>query len=138
MSTLRIATLSGAVLTAVLLSSGAAVAAPVTEPGTESGTWPAAYPLPLDPGTLLAQGSTTAVVRSTDTPFVVKEKLDALYVDGLGCTRVIAVNKPRDYLCGNAATGNIDEVYFTFAALEPSTSDGSASQTNAFYVAGGA
>jgi hypothetical protein len=46
------------------------------------------------------------------------------------------VNKPKDYLCANPATGKSDEVYFTFAALDPTPSDSSRSQTNAFYVKG--
>jgi hypothetical protein len=46
------------------------------------------------------------------------------------------VNRPRDYLCRNAATGKTDEVYFTFAALDPTATDPARSQTNAFYVKG--
>jgi outer membrane protein assembly factor BamB len=129
MHVLRTATLTLATTASIVLSGGAAVA------DTASGTWPAEYPLPLDPGTLIAQSSETAVVRSTDVVIDVKAKLDALYVDQLGCTRVAAVNKPRDYFCFNAATGTTDEVYFTFAALE-FTADGSKSQTNAFFVQG--
>jgi hypothetical protein len=131
MKILRTATLILATATAIVSSTGAAMA----DSGTESGTWPAAYPLPLDPGTLLSQSSDTAVVRSTDVVLDVKTKLDALYVDQLGCTRVAAVNKPRDYFCFDAATGKTDEVWFTFAALE-FTADGSRSQTNAFLAEG--
>ena len=131
MNTLRTATLTLATTAAICLSGGAAMA----DSGGGSGTWPAEYPLPLDPGTLVAQSSETAVVRSTDVVLDVKTKLDALYVDQLGCFSNAAVNKPRDYFCFNAATGNVDEVYFTFAALE-FTADGSRSQTNAFFVQG--
>jgi hypothetical protein len=131
MNILRTATLTLATATAIVSSSGAAMA----DTGSESGTWPAAYPLPLDPGILISQSSDTAVVRSTDVVLDVKTKLDALYVDQLGCFSNAAVNKPRDYFCFNAATGNVDEVYFTFAALE-FTADGSRSQTNAFFVQG--
>jgi hypothetical protein len=104
--------------------------------GGQSGTWPAAYPLPLDPGTLVSQSSTTAVVRSTDTTTTVESKLDALYVTGLGCASRAAVNKPRDYLCFNAATRKTDEIVFTFAALDPTATDPSRSQSNAFYNKG--
>jgi hypothetical protein len=131
MNTLRTATLTLATTAAIALSGGAAMA----DSGDGSGTWPAEYPLPLDPGTLVAQSSDTAVVRSTDVVLDVKIKLDALYVDQLGCTRVAAVNKPRDYFCFNAATGKTDEIWFTFAMLE-FTADGSKSQTNAFFVQG--
>jgi hypothetical protein len=128
MNTFRTATLSLAATTAILLSGAPAMA--------DSGTWPAEYPLPLDPGSLVAQSSETAVVRSTDVVLDVKAKLDALYVDQLGCTRVAAVNKPRDYFCPNASTGTTDEIWFTFAALDPTSSDQTRSQTNAFLVRG--
>ena len=128
MHTLRTATLSLAATTAILLSGGPAMA--------DSGTWPTDYPLPLDPGTLVAQTSETAVVRSTDVVLDVKTKLDAMYVDQLGCTRVAAVNKPRDYFCFNASTGTTDEIWFTFAALDPTASDSTQSQTNAYLVRG--
>jgi len=134
MTTLRATTLSLATLTAVLLSSGVAVAS--SGSGGGGGTWPAAYPLPTQPGRVLSQTSSTAVVRSTDTVLTVKGKLDALYVDQLGCTRQVAVNKPRDYLCRNASTGKTEEIYFTFAALDPRAGDPSRSQTNAFRVRG--
>jgi hypothetical protein len=130
MSTLRTTTMSLATLTAVLVSSSPAFAA------SGSGTWSSAYPLPVQPGRVLSQTSSTAVVRSTDTVLTVKSKLDATYVNRLGCTRKVAVNKPRDYLCRNAATGKTDEVYFTFAALDPKPSDASRSQTNAYLVKG--
>jgi hypothetical protein len=131
MHVLRTATLTLATTASIVLSGGGAAVA-----DTASGTWPAEYPLPLDPGTLIAQSSETAVVRSTDVVIDVKAKLDALYVDQLGCIRVAAVNKPRDYFCFDAVTGTLDEVYFTFAALEPTASDPSNSQTNAFLVQG--
>ncbi len=131
MNTVRTTTLSLATLTAVLLSSGAAGAG---SGGGGGGTWPSAYPLPTQPGRVLSQTSSTAVVRSTDTVLTVKTKLDALYVGSLGCTRKVAVNKPRDYICVNSSTGKTEEVYFTFAALDPKVGDPSRSQTNAFYV----
>jgi hypothetical protein len=117
---------------ALVLDGGAAQASG----GGTSGSWPAAFPLPTSPGRLLSQSSTTAVVRSTDTVAAVTSKLDNMYVTQKGCIRRFAVNRPRDYLCGNAATGKTDEVYFTFAALDPTASDPSRSQTNAFYVKG--
>ena len=107
-----------------------------TPPPASGGTWPTAFPLPTSPGTVLSQSSTRATVRSTDTVSVVTSKLDALYVDQKGCTLRLAVNKPKDYLCANPATGHTDEVYFTFAALDPTPADPSRSQSNAFYVKG--
>jgi hypothetical protein len=85
---------------------------------------------------VLSQSSTTAVARSTDTVGVVQAKLDDLYVTKKGCTRRLGVNKPRDYLCYSPATGKSDEVLFTFAALDPTVTDPSVSQTNAFYIKG--
>ena len=82
-------------------------------------------------GTVVAQSSATAVVRSTDTVSAVLDKLDALYVTGLGCTDRAAVNKPRDYFCFNPATSRTDEIVFTFAALDPTATDPSRSQSNA-------
>ena len=104
--------------------------------GGSSGTWPAAFPLPTNPGTVISQSSTTAVVRSTDTVTVVRGKLDNLYVTQKGCTERLAVNRPKDYLCVNPATRTTDEIYFTFAALDPTPTDASRSQSNAFYVTG--
>ena len=101
-----------------------------------SGDWPASMPLPTSPGTVLSQSATTATVRSTDMPFDVQNKLDTLYVTQKGCTRRFAVNRPRDYVCFNPATGETDEVWFTFAALDPKPTDPSRSQTNAFLVRG--
>jgi hypothetical protein len=123
---------SGATLAIVVLNGGAASASS----GGSSGTWPTAFPLPTDPGTVVSQRSTTAVVRSTDPVVVVEGKLDDLYVTNKGCTRRLAVNKPRDYLCSNLASGTSVEVFFTFAALDPRAADPSVSQTNAFYVKG--
>jgi hypothetical protein len=85
---------------------------------------------------VIAQTSTTASVRTTDPVVIVHSKLDNLYVTQKGCTSRAAVNKPRDYLCHNAATGETDEVYFTFAALDPTATDPSRSQSNAFLVKG--
>jgi hypothetical protein len=118
-------------LLAVLLNGSPAAAG-----GGGSGTWPAALPLPTNPGTVISQSSTTAVVRSTDTVLQVMTKLDNLYVTQKGCTRRLGVNKPRDYLCFNASTHKTDEVLFTFAALDPKPTDASRSQTNAFYTKG--
>lgn len=119
-----------ATLAVVVLDGGAAMA----KGGGSSGTWPAALPLPTSPGRLISQSSTTAVLRSTDPVAVVMKKLDNLYVAQKGCTRRLAVNKPRDYLCNNPATGQTVEVVFTFAALDPTATDSSRSQTNAFKV----
>ena len=104
--------------------------------GSTSGTWPATLPLPTDPGTVISQSSSTAVVRSTDEVATVISKLDHLYVDLKGCSLRLAVNRPKDYLCYNPATGKTDEVYFTLAALDPTASDPSRSQSNAFYLNG--
>ena len=123
---------STATLAVLVLHAGAASASG----GGSSGTWPAAFPLPTSPGTLLSQSSTTAVVRSTDQVGVVQAKLDALYITEKGCTQRLGVNRPRDYLCYNPATSKSDEVLFTFAALDPTVTDSSVSQTNAFYIQG--
>lgn len=101
-----------------------------------TGTWPTAFPLPTDPGTVIAQTSTTAVIRSTDSVAVVQRKLDNLYLSQNGCTRQIGMNKPRDYLCHNSVTGGTDEILFTFASLDPTAGDPSLSQTNASLFAG--
>ena len=124
-------TVSTAALAALTLEGGQAVAG-----GGSSGTWPTTFPLPTAPGRVVSQTSTTAVVRSTDTVNVVQRKLDSLYVTQMGCRRLLAVNKPRDYLCANRATGNTDEIVFTFAALDPTGSDPSRSQSNAYYFNG--
>ena len=121
-----------AALAVLVLSAGAASASG----GGSGGTWPSALPLPTKPGTLLAQSSTTAVVRSTDTVGVVQAKLDDLYLTKMGCTQRLGVNRPRDYLCYNPATRKSDEVLFTFALLDATVTDPSHSQTNAFYIRG--
>ena len=123
---------STATLAVLVFNAGPAFASG----GGSSGTWPAAFPLPTNPGTLLSQSSTTAVVRSTDQVGVVQAKLDALYITEKGCTQRLGVNSPRDYLCYNPATSKSDEVLFTFAALDPTVTDSSVSQTNAFYIQG--
>ncbi len=125
--------MSTATLAVVVLSPGAASA---SGSGGSSGTWPAAFPLPTNPGTLLSQSSTTAVVRSTDQVGVVQAKLDDLYITTKGCTQRLGVNRPRDYLCYNPATSKSDEILFTFAALDATVTDPSHSQTNAFYIQG--
>jgi hypothetical protein len=104
--------------------------------GGPTGTWPDAFPLPTAPGTVISQTSTTAVVRSTDQVAVVLSKLDNLYVTENGCTLRLAVNRPKDYLCYDPATRKTDEVYFTFAALDPRPTDSSRSQTNGFSLKG--
>lgn len=111
-------------------------AAPASADGGGSGTWPAAFPLPTDPGTVISQSSTTAVVRSTDDVATVRSKLDHLYLDLKGCSLRLAVNRPRDYVCYDAATGKTHEVFFTFAALDPTATDASRSQSNAFAITG--
>jgi hypothetical protein len=124
------------VLTATLAVFIGATGGVATASGTSSGAWPAAYPLPVHPGTVTSQSSSTAVVRSTDPVAIVLGKLDALYITGKGCTRRLAVNKPRDYLCHNSATSKTDEVVFTFAALDPTAADRSRSQSNGFLTKG--
>jgi hypothetical protein len=136
--------LSASMLVVVLALGGGVAAAkgggggsaPPASPSPSSGTWPAAFPLPTNPGTIISQSSTRAVVRSIDSTSVVTSKLDALYVTQKGCTPKLAVNKPKDYLCVNRATGKTDEIYFTFAALDPTATDPSRSQSNAFYLKG--
>jgi hypothetical protein len=125
------AAVSTAALALLTLNGGQAMAG-----GTSAGTWPTLYPLPTHPGTVISQTATTAVVRSTGTVWAVQTKLDNLYVTQNGCTRRLAVNKPRDYLCPNRATGKTDEIVFTFAALDPTASDPSRSQSNAYYFEG--
>jgi hypothetical protein len=123
---------SATTLAALVLAASPAIA----KGNASSGTWPTDLPLPTDPGTVIAQGSTNAVVRSTDTVAVVKSKLDQLYVVEKGCTRQLGVNKPRDFLCYNPETDRTDEVLFTFAALDPTATDPARSQTNAFHLEG--
>jgi hypothetical protein len=131
MSKLAAIALSTATFALVILNAGVASA---SGGGSSSGAWPTAYPLPTSPGTVVSQTSAKAVVRSTDTVAVVQSKLDDLYVTQKGCTLRLVVNKPKDYLCRNPATGKTDEIYFTFAALDPTATDPSHSQTNAFLV----
>jgi hypothetical protein len=118
---------STAALAAFTLSAGPAMAA-----GASSGTWPARFPLPTNSGAVVSQTSTTAVVRSTATVYVVQKRLDNLYVNRMGCTQRLAVNKPRDYLCHDRMTGKTKEIVFTFAALDPTAGDASRSQSNAY------
>ena len=127
----KLAALTVSAATIALVLNGGAAAAKDGESSTSSGTWPASLPLPTSPGTVLSQSSSTAVVRSTDSAYVVQTKLDDLYVTQKGCRRTFAVNKPRDYFCVDPATGRTVEVWFTFASLDPVTSGGWASQTNA-------
>jgi len=123
---------AGALLTAALtvlaLNGGQAMAV-----GGSSGTWPTAFPLPTSPGRVVSQSSTTAVVRSTDTVWAVQRKLDRLYVGRMGCTRRLAVNKPRDYLCHDRAGSSV-EIVFTFAALDPVPGHPARSQSNAYHI----
>jgi hypothetical protein len=111
---------------------GGGVTPPPSAPPAPSGAWPAAFPLPTSPGTILSQSSTKAVVRSTDTVEIVNNKLDTLYVTQKHCIQKFAVNKPKDYVCTNAATGKTQEITFFFAALDPTATDPSRSQTTAF------
>ena len=124
--------MSTAATAVLVLSAGPASASG----GGSAGTWPAAFPLPTTPGTVLSQNSTTAVVRSTDQVGAVQAKLDALYITQKGCIQRLGVNRPRDYLCFNPSTRKSDEVLFTFAALDATVTDHSVSQTNAFYIRG--
>jgi hypothetical protein len=121
---------SVAALAALSLNGGQAMA------GGSAGSWPARFPLPTNPGRVVSESSTTAVVRSTDTAWDVQQKLDRLYVTQRGCKRRLAVNKPRDYLCHNRATGKTDEIVFTFAALDPTAGHPARSQSNAYHVNG--
>jgi hypothetical protein len=123
---------STATLAFVVLNGGAGMA----KGGGSAGTWPTDLPLPTNPGTVVSQSPTKAVVRSTESVAVVKTRLDDLYVAQKGCTLRLAVNKPKDYLCYSSATRKTDEVFFTFAALDPTATDPSISQTNAFYIEG--
>jgi hypothetical protein len=120
---------SAAALSMLALNGGQALAG-----GGSSGTWPGRYPLPT--GTMVSQSSSNAVVRSTDTVLTVQRRLDRRYVGRMGCKKRLAVNKPRDYLCHSSATGKTDEIVFTFAALDPTASDPSRSQSNAYYFKG--
>ena len=128
---LAVAAITMAALAVLALSGGQAMAA-----AASSGGWPTRFPLPTNPGTVVSQTSSTAVLRSTATVQVVQRRLDNLYVTQMGCTRRLAVNKPRDYLCHNRATGKTDEVVFTFAALDPTPKDPSRSQSNAYRFKG--
>lgn len=127
----RARSLTWAVFTSALavlaLNGGPAMAG-----GVSSGAWPSRFPLPTNPGTVVSQTSTTAVVRSTATVQVVQRRLDNFYVTQMGCTKRLAVNKPRDYLCHNGATGGTEEIVFTFAALDPTTGAPARSQSNAY------
>jgi hypothetical protein len=123
--------ISTTTLALLALNGGEAMAG-----GGSTGTWPSGLPLPTDPGRLVSQSATTAVVRSTDTVWVVQRKLDNRYVAQKGCKRRLAVNKPRDYLCHNRATGKTDEIVFTFAALDPTVRHPARSQSNAYYFKG--
>ena len=120
---------STAALSVLALHGGPAMAS-----GGSTGTWTSRYPLPR--GTVVSQSSTAAVVRSTDTVRTVQRRLDRRYVERMGCRKRLAVNKPRDYLCRNSATGKTDEIVFTFAALDPTSSDPTRSQSNAHLYKG--
>ena len=128
---------------AAVAISTAALAVLVLDPGSasagqggSSSTWPAAFPLPTNPGTVVSQSSTTAVVRSTDTVGVVTAKLDDLYITKMGCIQRLGVNRPRDYLCYNPATHKSDEILFSFALLDPTVTDPSRSHTTASFFKG--
>jgi hypothetical protein len=127
----RVWAVSIAALAVLALNGGQAMAA-----GASSGTWPTRFPLPTNPGTVVSQTSSTAVLRSTATVQAVQRRLDNMYVTRMGCTRRLAVNKPRDYLCHSSATGTTDEVVFTFAALDPTPGHPARSQSNAYHFKG--
>jgi hypothetical protein len=129
----KLAAIAVATATFAVVSLNAGVAS-ASGGGSSTGSWPTAYPLPTSPGRVVWQSSAKAVVRSTDTVTVVKAKLDDLYVTQRHCTLQLVVNKPKDYLCFDATTGKTVEIYFTFAALDPTATDPSHSQTNAFLV----
>jgi hypothetical protein len=132
-ATIAVAVLNGGAATA---DGGGSSSGGRASGGSAAGVWPADLPLPTSPGTVVEQSGSTAVVRSTDTVSVVMDKLDELYVTQKGCTLRLAVNKPQDFLCFNPDTRKVDEVLFTFAALDPTPSDPSLSQSNAFYFKG--
>src|SRR5262245_29875428 len=113
-------------LAALALNGGQAMAG-------GSGRWPARFPLVTHPRRVVSQSSSTAVVRSRATVWTVVQKLDHMYVAQMGCKRRAAVNKPRDYLCHNRATGKTDEIVFTFAALDPTPKHPARSQSNAYF-----
>jgi hypothetical protein len=136
MHTLASIAVSTAALAILTLDGGPASASPASASPGSPGTWPTAYPLPTNPGTVTSQTDATAVVRSTDAAWDVERRLDQLYVTQLGCTRRLAMNRPRDYLCYNPTTGKIDEIVFTFAALDPTATNPTRSQTNAYHVKG--
>ena len=121
---------STAAVAVLALNGGQAMA------GGSSGKWPSRFPLPTNPGRIVSQDSSTAVVRSRSTVLVVTHKLDRLYVGQLGCRKRVAVNKPRDYFCRNRASGKTDEIVFTFAALDPTRAHPARSQSNAYYFGG--
>jgi hypothetical protein len=122
---------STAAVAVLALNGGQAMAG-----GGSSATWPARFPLPTNPGRIVSQDSTTAVVRSRSTVLVVTRRLDRLYVGQMGCRKRVAVNKPRDYFCHNRASGKTDEIVFTFAALDPTKAHPARSQSNAYYFGG--
>ena len=128
---LAAAAIAMAALAVLALNGGQAMAS-----GASPGSWPTRLPLPTSPGTVVSQTSSTAVLRSTATVQVVQRRLDNRYVTQMGCTRRLAVNKPRDYLCHNDVTGKTDEVVFTFAALDPTPGNPSRSQSNAYLFKG--
>ena len=117
-------------LAALALSGGQAMA------GGSAGRWPARFPLVTNPGRVISQSSSTAVVRSRATVWTVQRRLDHMYVGQMGCKRRVAVNKPRDYFCHNRATGKTDEIVFTFAALDPTPRHPARSQSNAYVFNG--
>jgi hypothetical protein len=102
--------------------------------GNNSGTWPTAYP--LNPGTVISQTATTAAVRSTSYPYdVMTQQLDPAYT-AKGCQITSAVNHPRMYLCYNPNTKKTDTIDVHFAALDPTATDPSVSQTSFFLIKG--
>jgi len=86
--------MSTAALAVLVLRAGSASASG----GGSAAYLAGCFAAPDQPGTLLSQSSTTAVVRSTDSVGVVQAKLDDLYITKMGCIQRLGVNRPRDYL----------------------------------------
>lgn len=103
-----------AAMAVLALSGGEAMAG-----GGSSGTWPSGLPLPTHPGRLVAQSSDTPWSGPPTRCSSSSASSTNRYVTQKDCARRLAVNKPRDYLCRNRATGKTDEIVFTFAALDP-------------------
>ena len=63
----RITAVTAVAVAVAAVAAAALQAGPATAGGGgRSGTWPASLPLPTAPGSVVAQSSSTAVIRSTD------------------------------------------------------------------------